>query len=252
MNTSLFTFHHGALLKDYITKNRINRKGGLQKLADELGLTRQGLYALYQQPEIKEKHRDTLINYLELPEGFFPKNLSGEHSKDLIIELQNKCIRLQQQLLDKASYRPKLHPIIIDTTNDDKIAIVPRKAMAGYVKNYFEPEYIAKLQTFSLPNFGTGFAFEIDGESMNDSKVYNSEFALCNELVENLKDITSKFLYIVVFKNGDLVCKKIEVQNDTLNLISTNADYQPYKVDANEVEQIWKVKGKYTPDIYSV
>lgn len=252
MNTSLFTFHHGDLLKEYITKNKINRKGGLQKIADTLGLTRQGLYALYQQPEIKEKHRDTLINYLELPEDFFPKNLSGEHSKDLIIELQNKCIRLQQQLLDKGSYRPKLHPIIIDTANNDKIALVPKKAIAGYVKNYFEPEYIAKLQTFSLPNFGTGFAFEIEGDSMNRSDLFNADFALCNELVESLQHINPNTVYIVIFKSGDMVCKKIALQGNEVSLISSNPDYEPYNVNTSELEQIWKVKGKYTSNIYSV
>ena len=74
--------HHGHLLKNYITQNDINKKGGLNNLADALGITRQGIYVLYEQKEIKEKHRKTITQHLGLPENFFPDVVSEEMCSD--------------------------------------------------------------------------------------------------------------------------------------------------------------------------
>jgi len=247
--------HHGLLLKNYINNNKVNRKGGLNNLIEVLGLTRQAIYVMYGQREIKKKHRDIIIQHLKLPDNFFPDAPSGIDNSVYIIDLQKQFIKVQGDLLDAErkinylTYSPKLHPIVIDSNNRDQIALVPRKAIAGYTKNYMDTEFISKLQTFSLPNFNGGFAFEIEGDSMNPSNIHHKDFVVCEELVESIEQINQRKPYVVVLNSGDIVCKLITPNEKNLTLVSTNKGYKPYDVSLSKVKQIWKVKGKYTPNL---
>lgn len=256
MTNTSYIGHHGILLKNYITQNDINKKGGLNNLVEALGITRQGLYVLYDQKEIKEKHRQAIKEHLGLPDNFFPDipSIELKHSA-YVMELQQKLIEAQNELLqaerkvNQLSYAPKLHPIVIDSNNKDRIALVPRKAVAGYTKNYMDIEYMSKLQTFSLPNIKGGFAFEIEGDSMTPSNIDHKDYVICEELVERIEDVNEKKPHIVVLSNGDVVCKLIKPNKSSVSLISTNDEYKPYNVKLKSIKQIWKVKGKYTPKV---
>lgn len=246
--------HHGHLLKNYITQNDINKKGGLNNLADALGITRQGVYVLYEQKEIKEKHRKTITQHLGLPENFFPDVVSEElKHNSYIIELQEKLIKAQTDLIEaerkvkQLSYSPKLYPIVIDSDNQDRIALIPRKAVAGYVKNFTDVKYMSKLQTFSLPGVSGGFAFEIEGDSMEPSNIHHKDYVICEELIERIEDVNPTKPHIVVLNNGDIVCKLIKPNKSSVSLISTNPNYEPYNVKMKSIKQIWRVKGRYTP-----
>lgn len=247
--------HHGLLLKNYINNNKINRKGGLNQLIEVLGITRQAIYVMYGQREIKKKHRDIIIKHLKLPDNFFPDAPQELDNRSYIIDLQKQFIQVQAALLDAErkinhlTYSPKLHPIVIDSNNRDQIALVPRKAIAGYTKNYMDAKFIAKLQTFSLPNFSSGFAFEIDGDSMTPSNIHHKDFVICEELIESIESINHKKPYVVVLNSGDIVCKLITPKEKQLTLVSTNKEYKPYNISLSKVKQIWKVKGKYVVDV---
>lgn len=255
MTADYYTSHHGLLLKKYIVNNGINKGGGLNKLIDALGVTRQAIYVMYEQKEIKAKNRKKIIEHLKLPANFFPK-VQGENNSGYIIDLQKQFIKVQGELLDahkkinQLSYSPKLHPIVIDAEDRDRIVLVPRKAIAGYTKNYNDALFISKLQTFSLPHIRGGFAFEIEGDSMNPSNINHKDFVVCNELVEKLEQTNPKKAYVVVLNTGDIVCKLIRMNEKNLTLISTNKEYKPYNVGFSDVQQIWKVQAKYTPNIY--
>ncbi len=226
--SNYYTTHHGLLLKNYITNNSVNRKGGLNKLIEVLGITRQAIYVMYGQREIKEKHRKIIIKHLKLPDNFFPVAPQKVDNSAYIIDLQKRFIKVQGELLDPErrikylTYAPKLHPIVIDSNNKDRIALVPRKAVAGYTKNYMDAKFIAKLQTFSLPGFNGGFAFEIDGDSMQPSNIHHKDFVICEELVEAIEQINEKIPYVVVLNSGDVVCKLIIPNDKRLTLVSTN------------------------------
>lgn len=248
--------HHGLLLKNYIKEQGVNKKGGLNQLIEALGITRQGIYVLYEQREIKKKYRDSILEHLNLPDNFFPKAETKEEAfSQTVIDLQNKLINTQKELIQaerkmkQLAYSPKFFPVVVDSQNKDKIALVPRKAVAGYVAKGMDAEYIASLQTFSLPNFHSGFAFEIEGNSMHPSNIHDKDFVICDELVENIEEVNAKRPYVIILKTEEMVCKLIKPNQDTLKLISTNKEYQPYSIKLSEVYQIWKVKGKYTPDI---
>ncbi len=256
MTSNYYTTHHGLLLKKYIINNKVNRKGGLNKLIEALDITRQGIYVLYEQREIKEKYRKKLIEYLKLPGNFFPDVAPAAlDNSTYIIDLQKRFIRVQGDLLDAErkikylTYAPKLHPIVINSNNKDKIALVPRKAVAGYTKGYMDAEFIAKLQIFSLPGFNGGFAFEIEGDSMQPSNIHDKDFVICEQLMESIEQVNDKKPYVVVLNNGDIVCKLIIPNEEYLSLVSTNKEYQPYNDALKDVKQIWKVKGKYVVDV---
>lgn len=46
-----------------------------------------------------------------------------------------------------------------------------------------------------------------------------------------------------------MACKLIEPDSSSLKFILTNKEYKPYQVKLDKIFQIWKVKGKFTPDI---
>lgn len=251
-----YTDHHGLLLKQFILNNGVNRKGGLNKLSEVLGISRQAIYLLYEQREIKEKHRLVLIEHLNLPENFFPNSASTDLGNNkYIVELQKRFIQTQEELLNAErklnhlSYAPKLLPVIIDANNNDKVALVPRKAVAGYTKNLTDIKYLSKLQTFSFPNCSGGFAFEIEGDSMNPSKIEHGDYVICEELIEQIENVKAKQPYIVVLNNGDIVCKLIKAEQNSLSLISTNKEYLPYSITLNKVIQIWKIKSIFTSNL---
>lgn len=256
MTETSYIGHHGLLLKNYITQNDINKKGGLINLAEALGITRQGVYVLYDQKEIKEKHRQAIIEHLNLPNNFFPDIPSIELKQSAyVIEIQQKLIQTQDELIEaerkvsQLSYSPKLHPIVIDSENKDRVALIPRKAVAGYTKNYMDVEYMSKLQTFSLPNSRGGFAFEIEGDSMTPSNIDHKDYVICEELIERIEEVNETKPHIIVLSNGDIVCKLIKVNVSSVSLISSNTEYKPYNVKLKSIKQIWRVKGKYTPDL---
>lgn len=89
-------FHHGELLKNYIIDHKINRKGGINRLAEVLGLTRQAIYLLYQEKVILEKHRIKIIKHLELPQAFFPE-IEYIPCQERYYNLMEKYIRLQEK-----------------------------------------------------------------------------------------------------------------------------------------------------------
>ena len=243
--------HHGILLKNYITQNEVNKKGGLNKFAESIGLTRQGVYHLYQQKELSKKHQETIIEYFSLPENFFP-DITSEELKynSYVMDLQAKLIESQQEVIDlerkvnNLTYRPGLQPVIVDANNQEKVALVPIKAAAGYTKNYQDPEYISQLQTFSFPGVRSGLAFEIEGDSMSPD-INDKDYVICEELLEKIDDVKSKKPYVLVLRNGDIVCKLIEVGKKGLKLISINKEYNPYEVGLEEVVEIWGVWGRY-------
>ena len=256
MMESSYIAHHGLLLKNYITQNDINKKGGLNNLADALGITRQGIYVLYDQKEIKEKHRNAIIEHLDLPKNFFPDIPSVELKHNTyVMELQQKLIQTQNELIEaerkvsQLSYSPKVLPVVIDGDNKDQIALIPRKAVAGYTKNFMDVEYMSKLQTFSLPDSRGGFAFEIEGDSMTPSNIHHKDYVICEELIERTEEVNETKPHILVLSNGDIVCKLVKVNAASVSLISTNKDYKSYNVKLKSIKQIWKVKGKYTPNL---
>ena len=132
--------------------------------------------------------------------------------------------------------------ITVDKENNENVEYVPVKAQAGYQAGYSDPEYIASLPKFSVPNLpkqGTFRIFPTEGDSMLPIPE-NSD--VTGEYMEDWYSLKPKTPCIVILKNNqDFVFKMVTIQKDrTFLLESMNQIYEPYTVDANDILEIWK------------
>jgi transcriptional regulator with XRE-family HTH domain len=132
--------------------------------------------------------------------------------------------------------------ITVDSENKENIEYVPVKAKAGYRAGYSDPEYLAALPKFSLPNLpeGTFRMFPITGDSM--LPLPDGADVIC-QFVQDWTAIKPGTLCIVILRGEqEFVFKKVTVDASTgiLILESLNPAYQPYQVGLDQVLEIWK------------
>lgn len=137
---------------------------------------------------------------------------------------------------------------VVNNSNEERFAIVPEKAAAGYTAGYSDPDYIEKLPVFDLPlpefrNDRTYRVFQISGNSMEP--VPSGSYIIC-EYIANLQEIQYSKPHIVVTKNDGIVYKRIENENDNsskLLLKSDNPEYKAYTIAWTEILEVWKAVG---------
>ncbi len=132
--------------------------------------------------------------------------------------------------------------ITVDKNNRENVEYVPIKAKAGYTAGYNDPEYIAGLPKFSLPNLpklGTFRMFPTTGDSMMPIPE-NSE--IITQYVEDWKSLKPDTPCIVILKGQqDFVFKLVTIQPEGLVLLkSLNRNYEPYTKSSNDILEIWK------------
>ncbi len=163
------------------------------------------------------------------------------------------------KVLTEENFKPKFSTqanvrILVTTVNsenEDNIEFVPIKAMAGYSNGYGDLEYIETLPTFNVPFLDKNKkyrVFPIQGDSMLPMQEGSKVFA---EYIEDWQNIKSGTICIVVTKNEGIVLKKVYnylTDSDLLLLESKNERYDPYPVKAEDVQEIWKFAGFYSPD----
>lgn len=240
--------HHGWILKSYIIDNDVNKKGGINKLTENLKISRQGLYVLYEQREIKKKHRDRLIEYFGLPDNFFPVPISREDEyKTKIIELQEKLIETHEQLssaqkqLKQQIYSPQVLPMVINRSNKSQIPIIYKGGGVAYVENASNTDYFKTLEYMSLPNIDSGMAFEITDNGMQSVGIKEGDIVICDRLIEHLEEIKENQPYIIVLKSGEILCRYIKTNSNSLRLLAANLEVEPFSLKLEGVFQVWEI-----------
>lgn len=134
--------------------------------------------------------------------------------------------------------------ISTDKQNNENIEYVPVKARMGYRNGYNDPEYIATLAKFSLPNLPKNKTFRIfpsTGESMLPLKPGTD---LITEYVENCEKLKDTPCVLILKSAGtDFVFKCVTFQRKERNFLlrSLNeGEFPPYTVPADEVLEVWK------------
>jgi transcriptional regulator with XRE-family HTH domain len=131
--------------------------------------------------------------------------------------------------------------ITIDSNNRNNIELVERKAEAGYLESFGDPQFIKNLPKISFPNIplGTYRAFEIQGDSMLPME---SGTIVIAAYVEHLTEIKKDKTYIIISKSGGLVYKRVwpDAKNKKLTLISDNDSYLPYELHFKDIAEIWQ------------
>ncbi|HVI49277.1 MAG TPA: LexA family transcriptional regulator [Chitinophaga sp.] len=138
--------------------------------------------------------------------------------------------------------------ITVDRDNKENVEYVPVKAKAGYVRGYNDPEFIAGLPKFNMPNLpkqGTFRMFPITGDSMLPVPDGSDVLA---KFVEDWKALKPGTPCIVILNGiNDFVFKLVTVSEDrTVLLESLNSSYKPYTVEVSDVLEIWQFYGYHS------
>lgn len=196
-----------------------------QQVADDLMITR-GRYAKYED----EASQPPLEILLKISRYYHV-------STDLMLTVQLNKYPLNQ-ILQLADNRILL-PIIVDSTGENKIEIIPYKASMGYVNGHAEPEYIESLQYMSLPFLRNGKyrAFPAEGDSMPPFK---DGTYIIGDYVEGIREIKAGITYLMVLQSG-FVYKFVDKINKTsITVRSKNSFYEAYEIQFHEILEVWR------------
>lgn len=131
----------------------------------------------------------------------------------------------------------------VDSHNRENVELVPRKAKAGYLNGYSDPEYISELPVFQLPFLSPEKkyrTFQLEGDSM--LPIAHGSW-VTGEFVQDWNLIKTDSLYVILTLNDGLVFKQIrnEIEaSQRLQLISFNPAYHPYHLPISEILEVWK------------
>lgn len=140
----------------------------------------------------------------------------------------------------------------VDRDNNENVEVVPVKAKAGYMAGYSDPEYIAQLPVFYMPQLPRGRKyrmFPVSGDSM--LPIPDGAFVIA-QYQEDWKQIKSGTPCIVVLREEGIVFKILEnrlADNRSLLLVSLNSAYEPFEVRAKDVLEIWTFHSFWSKEI---
>jgi transcriptional regulator with XRE-family HTH domain len=221
-----------------------------EEVAQALGLTRSS-YSGYENG-VAEPNISTLKNICKL---------YGLLIDDLVNKDFSKFTDQEWKVVDQGIHtdlrgsKLRILTAVVDQNNEELIEMVPQAARAGYVAGYADPDYIKVLPTFSLPFLSKNKkyrSFPIEGDSM--PPVSHGSYVTA-EFVQNWELIKNGTPCIVVTQNDGIVFKVVNnflESHKSLQLCSTNPQYPPYMVHANDILEVWKFVNyisKELPDV---
>lgn len=139
--------------------------------------------------------------------------------------------------------------VITNNEQEERIAYVPVAAQAGYHDHLTCPTYLQELPTFALPGYkyqqGTHRCFDVSGDSMEPT-LYTSDKVVCSFVDPDMKyrNLRSNQVYVVVTTSEVLVKRvvnKLRI-NGTLELFSDNNYYEPYIIEGDQIQEVWRVE----------
>jgi transcriptional regulator with XRE-family HTH domain len=222
----------GIHLAEQLTRLRKARGLTQQGLADALQLTRSAIGA-YEEGRAEPK----LATLATLAQYF------GASLDALILGTQEA---------DPAAHATGAHlrVLTVPTASDDRerVAVVPVRAAAGYLRGYGDPEYMGNLPTFALPlkevsSEATYRLFQIEGDSM--LPIPSGSYIL-STYQEDWTRAGGMRPYIVVTRTHGIVFKRLENRLDTHGdwlFLSDNPDFAPFTAGPDEVVEVWRAVG---------
>lgn len=202
------------------------KKLSQEALADDLKITRARLGAY------EEARNEPPIEMLILLSDYFHVSI------DALVRADLRKTDIGAML--PAGENRRLFPIMVDSSNNDKIEVVTAKASAGYLNGYADPEYMEELPLMELPFRVNGKqrAFPVRGDSMPPLKTGD---LVIGKYIESLSDISEGKTYILLTKEDGIVYKRIcGKSGELLELHSDNPSYSPYTVPVSDVLEIWE------------
>ncbi|WP_333624540.1 S24 family peptidase [Sphingobacterium siyangense] len=130
--------------------------------------------------------------------------------------------------------------VTVNAENKENLEYVPVKAKAGYLAGHADPDFIAALPKFTLPNLpgGTFRMFPITGDSM--LPLPSGSEVICR-YVEDWREIKPQTPCILILNDAqDFVFKFVTMEEHLFLLESLNPEFKPYPVEIPDVLEIWQ------------
>lgn len=217
---------------------RDRKKLSQETLAARLGLTRAKLAAI-EAGNTKSPQPEDYLNFSD----FFKISIDTLLKIDLakLGELKIRELEAGNDVYIRGG-NLRVLAISVDRSNNENVEYIPVKAKAGYMAGYNDPEFIASLPKYSLPNLPTDGTFRIF-PSTGDSMLPVPEGSdIVAQFVPDWTAIKADTPCIVILKGQqDFVFKMVSVNPDgTIVLKSLNTAYKPYTVSVDDVLEIWR------------
>ncbi len=216
------------------TRNKLSQEA----LAEKLGISRVKLNA-NESGRTANPTIDDLINFSE----FFRMSIDNLLKIDLSKLSHQKLLDFEDgsELFMKGS-NVRVLAITVDPENKENVEYVPVKAKAGYRAGYSDPEFLATLPKFNLPNLpknGTFRMFPTIGDSMLPVPEGSDIIA---RYVQDWTRLKLDTPCIVILKGEqEFVFKQITFQeNGNVLLKSFNKQYFAYTVPVSEILEVWE------------
>jgi transcriptional regulator with XRE-family HTH domain len=228
---------------------RERRKLSQDALAEKLSLTRTKLNAL-EHGHTKAPQPEDYLNYSE----FFRVSVDSLLKVDLskLSELKLRELEAGNDVYMTGS-QIRVLAVTVDKSNKENVEYIPVKAKAGYRAGFNDPEYIAGLPKFSMPNLPKGATYRMfptTGDSM--LPIPEGSDIVCR-FIENWTSLKPQTLCIaVLIAEQDFVFKQVTLQPDGLLMESLNKAYQPYLVPVSEVLELWELHSYQAREIPEV
>jgi len=221
---------------------RERKRFSQEEISEVLDLSRNKLQAL-ESGKTKNPSALDLIKFSE----YFKVSMDSLFKIDLtkLSELKLRELEAGNDVYVTGS-KIRVLAITVNNENKENVEYVPVKAKAGYRNGYSDPEFLATLPRFSMPNLpiGTHRMFPITGDSMLPVPDSSDVIAA---YVEDWKQLKADTPSIVILKGDqDFVFKLVNVMGGELLLKSLNPIYEPYTVPLSDVLEIWQFQSYQT------
>ena len=217
---------------------RVREKLSQETLAEKLGITRVKLNA-HESGRTANPTIDDLINFSE----YFRMSIDSLLKVDLtkLSEQKVKDLEAGSELFMKGN-NIRVLAVTVDKDDNENVEYVPVKAKAGYRSGYSDPEFLASLPKFNLPNLpknGTFRMFPTIGDSMLPVPEGSD---IITRYVQDWTKLKPETPCIVILKGDqDFVFKQVTInKNGTMLLQSFNKQYFAYTVPLSEVLELWE------------
>lgn len=225
-------------------------KKSQEEVATELGLTRSS-YSGYEN-NVAQPNIESLLLFSD----FYKVSIDDLLRKDFSAFNENDWQKFESGVqTDVKGSKLRVLSTIVDQNNDELIELIPVKASAGYTAGYADPDYLKVLPTFHLPFLSRDRkyrSFPIKGDSM--PPVVEGSYVVA-EFIQNWMSIRNGTPCIVVTKDEGIVFKVVHnllSSEQCFQLCSTNTFYEPYKVHANDILEMWKFVNYICPELPEV
>lgn len=209
-------------ISDIEVKRRLD-KVSIEKLASELGVSRQTYYNWIESKNIPSKFYNKACEVLGINQG------------------------------QMTSQQPQSTVTQVDSDQFMEAAYLPISAQAGYLDSMESDNTIENLETMLIPKEfekGNYLIVEISGDSMNDGSsraIMSGDKLLCKELLRHHwsnKLHFKQYIFVIMSREG-VVCKQItahDIETGVITCHSWNELWKDYDVNLNDVYKLLYVK----------